>query len=353
MTPRGAAAESTFCTALREQIARYDNDANAARSRAAAAKQKQEVQRMAVYGHQIGCDRQQFLFFGDAPPAKCAEINARLNQMRNTLAALDQQGDGRRQGLLARYDSECRARPMTARLTRPPNFFEQLFGLTPPDETDGLREGAPFFPDSEEQIGESQDGRARAGSQAICVRSCDGGFFPVSYSARSANLDDLANQCRALCPNAETTLYTKSPWKDVDTAVSLDGAPYSEHPNALKFQTSHDNACGCKPPDKTWAEALADAEALLAANNNKDVVVTAEQAEQLSRPVAPGASISKAKKKASMRQDALISVPDQAPATQADPVAEKAENAPNAAIYKEIIGPDGVKRRVRVVAPSL
>ena len=72
---------------------------------------------------------------------------------------------------------------------------------------------------------------------AICVRACDGGFFPISYSARSSNLDDLATMCRALCPNAEVKLYTASQSKVLSSALSIDGEAYSDHPNAHKFET--------------------------------------------------------------------------------------------------------------------
>ena len=45
--------------------------------------------------------------------------------------------------------------------------------------------------------------RARArkarGSKAVCVRSCDGSFFPVPSSAGSSRLDELQDMCRALC----------------------------------------------------------------------------------------------------------------------------------------------------------
>ena len=179
------------------------------------------------------------------------------------------------------------------------------------------------------------------------MRQCDGGFFPVSYSARRANLDELATLCKALCPNAEVALYTKSTWGELESAVSLGGDSYDDHPNALKFQKTRVPACGCKPPDKSWAEALADAERILAASNSKDFVVTEEQAEQLSRPVSASDTRDRGgTKKQSSRRDASTVQG----ATSSPPAPPAGTDRGE---WRETIGPDGVKRRVRVVAPTL
>ncbi len=340
---------------MRAQIARASADGAGARYQAAAANQRGEYSRLAARGHAMGCDRGQFLFFGDPPPAQCGQINARLNQLSGAIAAHERaraDDGGQRQALSARYDAECRNPQFTqARAPRPRNFFEELFGLVSPDGA-GLREIPVGPPDPDETL-EPSDGRARGGPVAVCVRSCDGGFFPVSYSARSANLDDLASLCAALCPNAEVKLYTQSQWKGVDSALSIDGQPYSDHPNAFKFQKSYDPSCGCKPPGQSWAEALADAERIIAERNAKDQVVTAEQAEQLSRPLAPGDPRLK-KQKAQAPVPPPLAEPAKTPeeALHGPPgLPEGAAAGPE--VYREIVGPDGVKRRVRVVAPTL
>jgi len=337
-----AAAESPYCTELRAQIGRAGAGSQAGRFQAAAAKQRGEYARVAAKARALGCDRGQFLFFGEPPPPQCGPINAQLNQLSGAIASFDRavaDDGGQRQALAARYEAECRnPQSAQARLARPRNFFEELFGggpsenpaMMPPDE--GL---------------ESGDDTPRGGPMAICVRDCDGGFFPISYSARSSNLDDLASMCRALCPNAEVKLYTASQWKGVNSALSIDGEAYRDHPNARKFEKVYDPSCGCKPPGQSWAEALADAERLIAERHAKDQVVTAEQAEQLSRPQAPG--VSKARKSKAPLQTP-VATPE--PAAQAQPnTQEGAATAPET--YREIVGPDGIKRRVRVVAPAL
>jgi hypothetical protein len=114
------------------------------------------------------------------------------------------------------------------------------------------------------------------------VRTCDGGFFPVSYTAQRANLSDLQELCSALCPNAEVKVYTRPIGGDISKAVAADGAPYSDLENAFKFQKTRLESCGCKPKDKSWAEALASAEDLIEKRQN-DVVVTPEKAAAMAK----------------------------------------------------------------------
>ena len=56
----------------------------------------------------------------------------------------------------------------------------------------------------------SSSGRSEwrgGGSYTVCVRTCDGGFFPVTYSGAGSRADSLEEVCRSLCPNAEVELY--------------------------------------------------------------------------------------------------------------------------------------------------
>ncbi len=329
-----AFAQGASCAALQAEIARAGR-APAGDSRA-AARQQAELGRALASARALRCDREQFLFFGDPPPPQCAGLNARIAQLRAAIGALRGGDDARRQALIARFNAECRGRPVYAP-QRSRSFLDELFGI-PPEESPAMR-GPPVeepLPDRDEI--ESGDNHPRGGSMAVCVRSCDGGFFPLNFSAARANLDDLAGLCHALCPNAEVTLYTKPPHSDISSAISINGETYSDHPNALKFQTSYDASCGCKPPGKSWVEALEEAERILAETYKKDAVVSAEQAEKLSRPVAAGEGGRGAQKTAG-------GLRPKEPAPVVD--------AKTPDVYREVVGPDGVKKRVRVVAPSL
>ncbi len=329
-----AMAQSAYCDNLRAQIAAAGNSAGSARYRAAAATQQKEIDRTVAYGRSIGCDRQQFLFFGNAPPPQCGAINSRVAQMRANLASLHQgSGEGQRQALQARFDQQCRQQPVRV-ASRQRNIFEELFGAQEEEPTP-VRE-LPMSP-QDRDLDENGAPFARGGSMAVCVRACDGGFFPVSYSARRANLADLAELCRTQCPNLEVALYTRSPSRDMETAVSMDGEAYADHPNALKYTKSYDPTCSCRPPGRSWAETLAEAERLLAERNKDDLVVSAEKAEEMSRPV--------------IARTARGAVSPNLPATEATQPEKRPVDAHETT--REIVGADGVKKRVRVIAPTL
>ncbi len=81
---------------------------------------------------------------------------------------------------------------------------------------------------------------ANGSGLAVCVRLCDGFFFP----SNSASGDDQS--CEAQCPDAPTALYREQAGSDsIEDAVSTTGASYSELPAAGRHQTALDSACTC------------------------------------------------------------------------------------------------------------
>ena len=69
---------------------------------------------------------------------------------------------------------------------------------------------------------------------------------------------------------------------DVAQATSINGAPYSQLPNAFKYRQQFDAACSCKRPGQSWADAMGKDDAV----EPGDVVVTEDRAKQLSAPPA-------------------------------------------------------------------
>jgi hypothetical protein len=77
----------------------------------------------------------------------------------------------------------------------------------------------------------------------VCVRLCDGAYFPVSSGAREASDEAI---CRGLCPDADTAVYLEPRRSDdIADAVSKTGRPYSELPTALRYRTAFDKTCLC------------------------------------------------------------------------------------------------------------
>ena len=122
------------------------------------------------------------------------------------------------------------------------------------------------------------------GGYTVCVRACDGAFFPVTYFGAASRSDTLEQVCRSQCPNAEVALYSFPFGGTIDEAVSSAGEPYAILPNAHKFEQSYDPSCSCRAPGQSWAEALAAAEAKYGRHSH-DILVTVEDAERMSRPV--------------------------------------------------------------------
>ena len=250
--------------------------------------------------------------------------------------------------------------------------------------------GRPTAPPKSGQPADRSGVVAHAGSYAVCVRTCDGSFFPVSYSGAGSRADTLEDVCRALCPNADMALYSFPFGGTIDGAESASGEPYANLPNAGKFEQSYDPGCSCRRKGESWAEALADAEARYG-HEKHDIIVTPEKSAEMARPIidpkAKPAVDPKAKPGAS-----LVAGPGAAPA--ATPGATPPVDAANAPVLDangtdtklsaaaatvsreasgiagddvqsaksftvnqgrtvESTGPDGVKRTVRIVGPSL
>jgi hypothetical protein len=350
-----ALAQAEDCGSLQAQIAALDRGAQPNRYAAEIQRRRPELDRAIAAARSLGCDRPQIPFFETQVSPRCPGLNAQIQQMQSELGrfqgAAQSEHAAARAGLVARFNAYCRA-PVQPAAPRPRNFFEQLFG-------GGFNQNPqpqPPAPPPEPGLEASQpdEGRPRGGSQAVCVRTCDGGFFPLTISARSADEDQLKELCQALCPNTEVSVYTKSPNAAIETAASLgEGASYSEMPNALKFRTSFDAACTCKPPDQSWAQALGDAERLLGRERKGDILVNEEKANELSaaKPPASTQSAPRSSGKAVKPQTRNVE-PPVTPAltneTASDPALTGAETASG-----NSLDPEALKRNVRKVGPPL
>jgi hypothetical protein len=351
-----ALAQAEDCAGLQAQIAAFDRGAQPNRYAAEIQRRRPELDRAVAAARSLGCDRPQIPFFETQVSPRCPGLNAQIQQMQSDLGrfqgAAQSEHAAARAGLVARFNAYCRA-PVQAAQPRPRNFFEQLFGggfnqnpqpqLPVPPPAPGLEADQP------------EEGKSRGGSQAVCVRTCDGGFFPLTISARSADEDQLKELCQALCPNTEVSVYTKSPNAAIETAASLgEGASYSEMPNALKFRTSFDAACTCKPPDQSWAQALAGAERLLGRERKGDILVNEEKANELSAAKPPASVLTapgpagKASKPQTRNESPPLK-PGLANETASAPNLDDARTAGGG----DSPGPDGLKRNVRKVGPPL
>jgi hypothetical protein len=89
--------------------------------------------------------------------------------------------------------------------------------------------------------------------RTLCVRLCDGFYFPISNAAPGSSLARDADTCAASCGTEARLFYHSSPGGDVDSAVDLTGMGYPALPNAFKYRKTLVEGCRCRP--QPWSEA--------------------------------------------------------------------------------------------------
>jgi hypothetical protein len=78
-------------------------------------------------------------------------------------------------------------------------------------------------------------------SVAMCVRTCDGRFFPMPRGSAT-----VAQTCSALCPASRTKVFFGS---EIDHAVAADGARYADLDNAFVYRARLVPGCTCNGKD--------------------------------------------------------------------------------------------------------
>ena len=292
--------------AKEEQLRRYGD---------AQAKQQAELDRVTSQAKRMGCDSSGFFSLFSGQSAQCGPVNNQIQQMR---ANLDQitvslerlRGGGlggaerenqRRSVLTALAQNNCGPQYANAARGGPGGFLNNLFGNNNPDTPPGAP-GSDLGP---------QSGTFRT----VCVRTCDGAYFPISFATVPARFPDDEKTCKNLCPAAEATLFTyRNPGEDISQAVSISGQAYSSSPNAFRFRQEFNPSCACKAAGQTWSDALKSVDDKAAAEQQGDIIVTEESAKKMSRaPTKPAPA--QAKKGAA----SASTPPAPAPATAAPP----------------------------------
>jgi hypothetical protein len=247
----------------------------------AVHRQQYEVDRMVSQARQMGCERSGFFSIFSNPPPQCGNLNRQIDQARNALDRLQMQLEqsqggnteraAQRQSLLiALNNNNCGPQyRQAATQGESGNFFERLFGA--PGNESGAIIGAP-----QQQVGGTY--------RTVCVRLCDGYYFPISYATTPDRFQADAQTCQRECPAAQVQLYTyHNPGEEMSQAVSLEGQPYTALPSAFQYRKAMSPACGCRRPGESWAEALKTLGPDTTVEAG-DVVVTEQNAKKLSQP---------------------------------------------------------------------
>jgi hypothetical protein len=326
-----AVAQTSECQRYRAELASLGRAASAG---PALQQQHHEIGRLSAYYNSIGCGGGQFLFF--SPPPECGTIAQRIATMQASYARMAASPES--------YGSESRRRQLRAAVQ----------AACAPDEAIARRkddEAAARRDDDDDSP------RRLGGGRLVCVRSCDGSFFPL-HNLPDNGRSGADEMCKALCPGAETAAYSMPSGADADIAqaVSLRGKRYTKLGAAFKFRTSFDPTCSCRKEGQSWAEALQKAERMIDRGRN-DILVTAKKAEELSRPKlarkgkppATSADQPNAAQIAAARRD-VDATGSIAPAEQGPDAAAATAGGSEAAEKND--AESGAKRAVRIVGPT-
>ena len=319
-----AQSQNPVCQRLEARLTSLDrgnNDPTRAdqirRAEDAAHRQQFEVDKLVSQARRMGCGNIGFFSIFVNPPRQCGALNRRIDEQRNILDRMQNQLErlqggtteraAQRQSLLiALADNGCGQQyRAAARAGQQGGFFDRLFG------------GGNIFTSPPGEMGGTY--------RTVCVRTCDGYYFPISFETTPDHFREDEQACQRMCPAAEVQLYTyHNPGEEMAQSVSLNGRLYTELPTAFQYRKALNPACSCRRPGESWLEALQSngPDDTLAPG---DVVVTDHNVKQLSPQPAAAA---KAKQ------------PDQAKAKTPAAMVE----APGQ--------PDKTKRKVRAVGPT-
>jgi uncharacterized protein DUF2865 len=282
-------ASTPICVRLQGQLAAFDQGAadparadQIKRTQDAIAKQQADIDRAVAQAHKSGCAGEGFFALFSALSPQCGPITSQIQGMRDNLdhmtsdlqklqSGSDDQ-NGQRRALIGQLaQNNCGAQYTAAANSQggPQGFFDALFG------------GGTI-------LNANGDGAPSGTFHTVCVRTCDGYYFPISYSTAPNRFADDENTCHRLCPASDVALYSfRNPGEDMEQAVSNTGQPYTALPSAFHYRTQLMAGCSCRRPGQSWADALKNADDSSTLESG-DIVVTDQNAKALSEPPKSG-----------------------------------------------------------------
>lgn len=121
---------------------------------------------------------------------------------------------------------------------------------------------------------------ARGTFRTLCVRACDGYYFPISFSTTREHFARDQASCEQACPGAESLIYYhRVPGEGPESMISLSGEAYTDLPAAFSHRTALNPSCSCGRP-------ISPDETLLTAQSARTTDPT-DLAARLPRPRVP------------------------------------------------------------------
>lgn len=252
--PAESQAQSTICRQLQAQLSALNTGRGSASPKyqqydRAVREQRAQIQKTERAARRSGC----MLFPGSNV---CQRISSSLAKMQANLANLQATRDSfgapgggsesdRRQVLRALAENRCgeQEAPREASAGQEPprrrTLLEQIFGVK--TYSDGGRK-------EHEETGDPRFSTRFGTFRTLCVRTCDGYYFPISFSTTQQQFDADLQTCQAMCPGTETDLYVhRMPSEDAEEAISYrTGTPYASLEHAFDYREQLNPECSCR-----------------------------------------------------------------------------------------------------------
>ncbi|MDH3195932.1 MAG: DUF2865 domain-containing protein [Hyphomicrobiales bacterium] len=194
--------------------------------------QSSALERERSRARQANCFGRGFLFFRSRPQPVCRQILPRLRKLQANVARL---------GSLRREDpggGPDRNRIAQLRAIMLQNGCFDDFQM----RTFRNRSQFEAFFNGEFDL-ETEPGYT---FRTLCVRACDGYYFPISFSTTRDQFAADQQTCEALCPGGSVELYYHDdPASASENMISLYGEPYEDHPAAFSYRSKYDKSCSC------------------------------------------------------------------------------------------------------------
>lgn len=249
------------CTSLRAQLDQptqiIGNTAEVRRYANALAQQNILIRRIRNDMRGYGCSSGSVIVYGNPNAELCADIGDALAQAQadrdmiaqdrdRMLAERRYSNEDNRQRIMAALDAEgCFDKPSPSITSTDPSQDQDMRGPGDPFDEPGYSDYAPN-PDLPMQGGQMQ-----GGLRTLCVRTCDGAFFPIASNATPLDFRAQAAQCERMCPGTQTELFYHAleGQESSDMVSAKTGQPYASMPTAFAYRDKPSSerapSCGC------------------------------------------------------------------------------------------------------------
>ena len=178
----------------------------------------------------------------------CIQLDSEIETLRRNISNLRQQRDA----MNSSANRRIRREDLVAELAR--NGCGENYAR----EHESRRKSTSFFSLWEDEDSSFDRGYANtppgggqsnlpfASYRTMCVRTCDGFYFPISFSTLGSRFGEDESKCKSQCAAPAELFVYKNPGEEVEQMVSVAGEPYNNLKNAWRHRKQYIKGCSCK-----------------------------------------------------------------------------------------------------------